>query len=118
MADTGTQIFTLHTVFHISAKPSLTSLGTYSSHVRVHKYCTSSAFMTLPLFMQNEIQSILLYSWYHGVIAALHYPFYNENCLNSQHMARFNHSFNWEIILDQAKSENAREFLEAWHVDK
>ena len=35
-------------------------------------------------------------------------------------MDKLNHSFNWETvsILDQAKSINAREFLEAWHSDK
>ena len=35
-------------------------------------------------------------------------------------MDRLNHTFNWETvsILNQAKSKNAREFLEAWHSDK
>ena len=35
-------------------------------------------------------------------------------------MDRLNHTFNWETvsILNQAKSKNAREFLEVWHSDK
>lgn len=35
-------------------------------------------------------------------------------------MDRLNHSFSWEnvSVLDQAKSKNTREFLEAWHSDK
>jgi len=34
-------------------------------------------------------------------------------------MDRLTHSFNWKTvsILDQAKSKNMREFLEAWHSD-
>ena len=40
---------------------------------------------------------------------------HDENSLISQHMDRLNHTFSWETlsILDQAKSKNAREFLEA-----
>ena len=35
-------------------------------------------------------------------------------------MDKFNHTFNWNTvkILNQAKSKNARVFLEAWHSDK
>jgi len=44
---------------------------------------------------------------------------HDENSLISQHMDRLNHIFKWDnvSILSQAKSRNAREFLEAWHSD-
>uniref|UniRef100_A0A2D4LEE4 Uncharacterized protein n=1 Tax=Micrurus spixii TaxID=129469 RepID=A0A2D4LEE4_9SAUR len=82
--------------------------------------CFLSKF-SLPKLLYNDCNSHYIGQAGRRLIKCIHehqlaVRRYDENSLNSQHMSRLNHSFNWEVvsILDQDKSNMLdREFPEA-----